>query len=519
MAMANAGVETAHAQDAESRRSRDWLIAAGVIGVLVAVLVGLYWNTAAAAVRVWIVSPTYNHCFLIVPISAYLMWERRSVFSAVSPYPFLPALILIPGFSLAWLVADTASVMEIQHFALVGLMEVVFLTVLGWSAFRALLFPLLYLFFLVPSGDFMVPYLQDFAAAFAVKGLQILDIPVYSDGIFIMIPNGRFEVAEACAGLRFLIAAVAFGFLFANLVYRSYRKRLIFVVLSFVVPVIANGFRVVGIILLAHFSNNRIAVGADHLVYGWGFFTFVLLVLIFIGLRFREDSEPLPPPPAEMPRRGAPLALVASGIAAAILSASGPAYSSYIRSLTPEANLAALTSPTVESPWQRLPEASDWVPVYPTADATLHETYTDGTHSVDLFVAYYLRQRDGAEVVAHENRLYDDEIWHRAGDSSAKITFDGERQTVGATRLVQGDRQRVVVHWNWIDGEPTASKLTAKILQAHGELLSGRRGAAKIALSAEYEDDRDAALAAIDSLLAHLGSLDTMLTRVAEPGS
>lgn len=519
MATASAGLDTTHAHGAETNRSRDWLIAAGVIGVLIAVLVGLYWNSVAAAVRVWLVSPTYNHCFLIIPISAYLMWERRSVFGAISPYPFLPGLILIPGFSLVWLVADTASVMEVQHFALVGLMQAVFLSVLGWSAFRALLFPLLYLFFLVPSGDFLVPYLQDFAAAFAVKGLQILDIPVYSDGVFIMIPNGRFEVAEACAGLRFLIAAVAFGFLFANLVYRSYSKRVIFVALSFIVPVIANGFRVVGLILLAHFSSNRIAVGADHLIYGWGFFTVVLLILIFIGLRFREDAEPLPPPPAETPRRGAPMALVAAGVAAAVLAASGPAYSAYIRSLTPNADLTALSAPEVEAPWQRLSEASDWMPVYPAADATLHETYSDGTHSVDLFVAYYLRQRDGAEVLAFENRLYDDVTWHRAGDSSARIAVDGDPQAVGATRLVQGDRQRVVVHWNWIDGESTTSRLTAKVLQAHGELLSGRRGAAKIALSAEYDDNREAAVEAINSLLANLGSLDAMLTRVAEPGS
>jgi exosortase len=77
-----------------------------------------------------------------------------------------------------------------------------------------LLGPLLYLFFLVPSGEFLVPKLQEFTASLAIGGLQIVGVPVYSDGIFIQIPEGAFVVAEACAGLRFLVASIAYGAIF-----------------------------------------------------------------------------------------------------------------------------------------------------------------------------------------------------------------------------------------------------------------------------------------------------------------
>ncbi len=145
------------------------------------------------------------------------------------------------------------------------------LSVVGWRIFRAMLFPMLYLFFMVPTGEFLVPRLQDFTASFVVLGLQLVNIPVFLDGVFIRIPNGLFEVAEACAGLRFLIANVAFGFLFANLMYRGWRKRIIFVALSFIVPIFANGLRAFGIVMIAHLSDNKLAAGVDHIVYGWGF--------------------------------------------------------------------------------------------------------------------------------------------------------------------------------------------------------------------------------------------------------
>jgi exosortase len=77
---------------------------------------------------------------------------------------------------------------------------------------------------LVPSGAFLVPALQAFTAHFAVAGLHILSIPVYSTGALIEIPAGTFAVAEACAGLRFLIAAVAFGVFFAILTLGSVHR-------------------------------------------------------------------------------------------------------------------------------------------------------------------------------------------------------------------------------------------------------------------------------------------------------
>jgi exosortase/archaeosortase family protein len=105
--------------------------------------------------------------------------------------------------------------------------------------------------------------------------------------------------------LRFLIASIAFGCLYALLMYRSPWRRVAFIAASIVVPIIANGFRAVGIVSLGHVLGSAQAAATDHVLYGWIFFSIVILMLIALGLPFREDipsggtaqvARPAPPP-------------------------------------------------------------------------------------------------------------------------------------------------------------------------------------------------------------------------------
>src|SRR5262245_56973010 len=152
----------------------------------------------SGAVQVWLGSTAYNHCFLILPMIAFLLWERRAVFSSVSPHPALWPLPLIPLLSAVWLVAAVLDIQEGRQLMLVAMFEVVLLVALGPRLFWLLLAPLLFLFFLVPSGAFLVPWLQTVTAHIVVAGLHVLHIPVFSDGYMIEIPEGPFQIAEAC---------------------------------------------------------------------------------------------------------------------------------------------------------------------------------------------------------------------------------------------------------------------------------------------------------------------------------
>jgi exosortase A len=256
------------------------------------VALGLLFNAeVAAAIRTWMDSTAYNHCFLVVPIAAYLAWDRRDQLRGLAAVP-LPVVALagIP-IALVWLLAERLGIMEGRQLMAISFVELLALAVLGWRLWWVLCGPLLYLYFLVPFGAFLTPKLQDFTTIFVRHGLDLLHIPAFIDGYTIEIPEGTFYIAEACAGLRFLIASIAFGCLYALLMYRSPWRRVAFIVASIVVPIIANGLRAVGIVSLGHLLGSAQAAATDHVLYGWIFFSLVILLLIGLGLPFREDLD------------------------------------------------------------------------------------------------------------------------------------------------------------------------------------------------------------------------------------
>jgi exosortase A len=284
------------------------------------VLLGLaYGGDAAAAWRVWVDSTAYSHCFFVLPIAIYLAWDRRGELLAapVVPLPWLAALVAPMVF--AWLVAERLGIAEGRQLMAVSVIEALFLAVLGWRMCLAMSAPLLYLYFLVPFGAFLTPILQDWTTVFVAVGLNVLDIPHFIDGYMIEIPEGRFYIAEACAGLRFLIASIAFGVLYACVMYRGWWRRAAFIFASVAVPIVANWLRALGIVALGHVIGSAEAAAADHIIYGWIFFSVVTLVLIVAGLPFRQDGITAAPPRSTAPvppmRRLVPAAAAVVGVA------------------------------------------------------------------------------------------------------------------------------------------------------------------------------------------------------------
>ena len=197
---------------------------------LTAVCVGaLNWDIIVAAVRVWIVSPTYSHCFFIVPVTCYLIYQKRHIVSTLAPHPLPLAAVLAIPFMAAQIVGSVLGIHEIQQFSFIAILLVAILSCVGWEVFRTIMFPLLYLFFLVPTGEYLIPPLQAFTTRFISSGLTTFGILHFTEGTVIYLANGAFRVAEACAGLRFLIATVAVGTLFAYFQFhRWYKSAFIF---------------------------------------------------------------------------------------------------------------------------------------------------------------------------------------------------------------------------------------------------------------------------------------------------
>src|SRR5699024_10044941 len=202
---------------------------------------------------------------------------------------------------MGWLLAKVADVLFAEQLLLVAMIRVIVWGLLGDKVVRALAFPLAYLFFAVPLGEALIPPLRDFTAAFAVKGLQFCNVPVYWEGRYLTIPTGHFLVAEACSGLRYLIASLALGTFYAYITYRSYCRRVMFIVANNAVPVIANGLLAYGIIMLAYISNMKLSTCIYHIIYGWIFFGVVMFLPFWIGSFWREGDGDRPSSKLSLP--------------------------------------------------------------------------------------------------------------------------------------------------------------------------------------------------------------------------
>jgi len=472
---------------------RTWTASAFALAAFVLLFGLLFWQEVAGAYRVWVASRAYNHAFLVLPIAGYMIWSRRAWLAGVTPRLEPRALLLLPLLSLAWLAASTLGVLEGRQFIVMTMLQIVLFSTLGPTIYRRLLGPLLYLYFLVPSGEFLVPYLQDFTAHWVTLALRWASVPVYSDGIFIEVPAGKFVVAEACAGLRFLIAAIAFGVFFALIMYSTLWKRVAFVVLSILVPLVANVLRVFGIILLAEIEGSAAAVEADHVTYGWVFFAAVQFGLILIGRLFADRALGAPPPLS--PRAlglGAisPLRVSLFLGTAFTLAALGPAYGMLLDRHDAGKNVTcAEAAKPPAAPWRRVAaEGEGWKPKVIGADCEFIETFTDGGSVVRRFLALYVPHGLVSNLVRSQNRLSDETLWRSALDGQREVRTSGGALTVNAADVAAGERRLLVWSFYVEGGAPIASPLLARLHQARAILLGQRRFSAFVALAADMPD-------------------------------
>ncbi|MGX9713352.1 exosortase A [Janthinobacterium lividum] len=459
-----------------------------------AAVVLLYHATFWSMVELWSRSQTFAHGFLIVPISCWLAWRQRARLAALAPQPSRQGLLLLGALGLAWLLADAANVPVVEQYAATAMLPACVLAILGWPAVRLLAFPLAYLFLAVPFGEVFLDPLIDFTAAFTVTALQWTGVPVFRDGSSFSLPTGNWSVVEACSGLRYLIAALALGALFAHVNFRSTRRRLAVMAAALLVPILANGVRAYLIVMLGHLSNMRLAVGVDHLIYGWLFFGLVALLLFWLAARWRELPLARAVPPA---RPGAniaaasPRAAVRASIACLLLAALWPALA-LASHRDDNARLPAIVLALPDPPaWRRLhAAAAPWQAPYAGAPALFAATYArqDGDGApVGLQLHWYARQARDAELLTHLSSPYGAR-WTPLARRVQHVNLASGSMGVRESVLAHGGERLLVWRVYRQGGMMTARPVLVKLLLAQAKLLGRRQDGADIIVFAVYDE-------------------------------
>ncbi|MGH8728007.1 MAG: exosortase A, partial [Burkholderiales bacterium] len=452
-----------------------------LVALCFAALLITYWPTAQSMFAIWRRSDTFAHGVLVAPLSAYLIWTRRKSVALLVPAPeFLPLSLLAAAASV-WLVSNIAGVLVLEQYSFVAMAPLLVWIVLGSGVAKTLAFPLFFLLFAVPAGEILTPPLMEITANFTVFMLSASGIPVHREGLFFAIPSGKWTIVEACSGLRYLIASVTLGCLFAYLTYQRWQKRIIFVAACAVVPIAANCVRAYLIVMIGHLSDMNLATGVDHLVYGWLFFAVMIGLLFWVGSRFRDRSVQTIAA-VRTQRLSARKTAAAAFCASAVLLAA-PAYAAYSRTANDDGTFA-LSSPESGNGWIKAPGSEfEFSPQFLNARASLRENYRKGGDNVGLFVAYYRNQREHGEMISSQNVVVasEDKGWRKIGETDA-VGFPAN-----ATELRNGETRILVWQWYWVDGAETADPYWAKFLQVRSQLFAGTDEAAAIFVFARAE--------------------------------
>lgn len=474
----------------------------------------------AAMADQWWNSSTFNHVLLVPLILGWLVHQRAGELARIAPQAWWPGLVPFAAAVLVWVLGAFSGLSLARELGAVLMLIASALALLGPRAGAGLAFPLGYMLFLVPFGEELVAPMQMVTARLTIALVHLSGMAARIDGVFIDTPAGLFQVAEACSGIKFLIAMIAFGALAANVCFKSWWRRAAFMVLSFAVPVLANGVRAWGTVYIAQFVGADRATGIDHVIYGWVFFGVVIALTLAFAWRFfdrpRDDAMIDPEAINASPRLAALAArrirpAVALGMLAA-LALAGQGW--------------AMAADSLEAPVPRqifLPEVPGWhridyrpqVAWEPRAQGAEHKllgSYADDRgHQVDVFLALYSSQGEGRKAGGFgQGALIPDSPWQW---QSPGPEADGAKSD---RLLAPGRVERLAETWYRTGDLTTGSNAHLKHANMADRLLLRARPTTMLILSAEERTGQPPAAQSIETFRRSTGTPGPWMDRIAD---
>lgn len=449
-------------------------------------------DAAISMVTIWISSSVYHHG-AVVPLLSFWLIRRQGGLRGEAPAADFAGLYLFLAASALWLADRAANADILGHFAIVLVLIGAVVAAFGREIARRWSFALVFLFFMVPFGEELTPALQDWATSAVAAALSATGIENVRDGFMLTTSAGRFQMAESCAGLRFILAAAMTATLVSGLAFSNWRKRIAFILLALIVAVVANWARAFLLVFAATVTYRKIGVGPEHVALGWAFYGFLLFALIGLAKNFSDKSMKAPQQTVVERRTningskifaaGAAMIFAAAIYDAAVISSPHqPVATNRAESFT----LAGFS-----------PDATpyDWAPYAPQADATSTKSYSSGGQTVLIGEAYFYADRPGAEIGGVDLRAGDGETWRRIAVSRVPIRAEKVRGDFPFETLQSSSGARIDVVTLFRLGEKfVASRSLLKAEIAFRKLRGAPTvgGAVFIAVSHEGERSREA---------------------------
>lgn len=388
---------------------------AAVLGLWLAVAV-IYWPSSAALRGVWRGPGEFDHGYLILLVSLWLVVRARARLAAAPVRPAAGALALTLGLSVAWLWFWRAAIQDLHLLLMPLLLLVAVAAAMGWRVSRPLFFPVGYLYFAMPVWGQAAGFLQGLSARANSGLIWLTGVPAIMQGDSIRLPAGTLQIEGGCSGLHTLLVGLALAALYGELARDSLRRRLLWLGLMAVISLVTNWIRIFVVLLVAYESDMRSPLVKHHAWLGLVMFAVALAGFLLVagrlgGSKDRRLSGGIPPQEAARATSARGTGL---GRAAATVVCLG-----ILPALAYGADLSAgrgLSGVVIE--WPGAPagwhgpqpvSSSNWRPVFLGASAAAMRRYLDARGTpIEVFVVAYRTQTQRTKLLGYGNTLLGD---------------------------------------------------------------------------------------------------------------
>jgi EpsI family protein len=446
----------------------------------------------------WLGVWDYSHGYLVLGMAAWALFERVREEGSVSLRPSWSGWVVLTGLVLVYALLQQIDFTLGMNLTLLAVIGAALWTCGGIRLLRMGLLPLLLLAYAIPFWDRLGQPLQDIATVAVKEMLSASGIPTLAEGNTLRTARAAVEVAAACSGLTFLLAALTLSTFYTAAWLRTLWPGLLLIALSVVVAITSNWVRIYLIVLAGHFSDmQHYLIVEDHEFFGWALFSVFMVGLIAFArwLEIRFHSGAARQVASTEPGQGEPIIPTRSRVTVTILAIVVLALPVLIRpdaapDRAPESLTLAGTTPIDERASGRL----GWHPTALNPAAELRATVDLGQTQGYLYLARYPEQQPNGKVTATGHDL--EARWSR---QQSRIARYGDLE-VEELELLRGDRKRLVWSWYRVGGSNAARLTQAKMLEVMG-ILKGDPTGALVIVSAECGASCDTQRAILERFL------------------
>lgn len=466
------------------------------VSAILVVVLALYFGTVLSFYDLYSEQGSdQSHAPLLLLVSLYLVyraWIEGGRHLRVRLNPAATASLAL--LSLMWLVSGLVVVEAGQQASFIVMLALLPVSLFGLGAGSRYLVPILILLTLVPVWPVFIPYLQTLSAAASAHVLDLAGITSTREGYLLIIPNGTFEVADACSGLKFQTVGITLALIHTQLTKVPWRITALYLLAASLLALLTNVIRICVVVAIGYYYGMDHEYVQDHDFIGWSLFALLFFLFLYAGERqLVKHRNPVSLEAAEAPARLSLRRQLLGSLLVILAFALGPLLHGYFTGtargdvddwITPRGSLLG---------WSPISEAlSEWRPLWSRGDVTYQGRFRSTEGEVDLYATQFHTQSQGREAVNVSHRVYDIDKWSRISRSAKVIRLAGHAPLSVEETLLRGPgyKQRLVWSWYRTYAKDVPTNTEAKWNNLLG-VLSGNPDIAVFILSMEVTKDEE----------------------------